>query len=1088
VVTGRLLRVAEGLLDAAGQAAAEQAWDRVLDLAEDVLAIEPDNQDATVLRQLAERHLGRAIPAAGRRQVTVLFADLVGSTAMGERLDPEAYLEVVRAYESACRPMIDRYGGHVNRFAGDGLIAFFGYPHAHEDDALRATRAGLAVLGALAPVAVGARAEHGIELSARLGIHTGLVVIGDRGGGAWRLVDDAFGPTVNMAARLQGVARPNTLVVSDVVAGLLGDRADLKPQGTHHLAGVDRPVEVFEVVAAEGRDPATAATRSALVGRAAELRDLTDRLARARQEPGAAGRVVLLRGDAGVGKSRLLAELMAVVDADGDGGTVELPCSAHLTTSALHPVRRAINGYGGISADTPVDAHIDTLVDLADEVGLDPATTVPLLAIPMGLDVSGRFEPLRLDARQLKESVLGVVVTILAELTASGRLRLLAVEDVQWADPTTIELLDRLVASPPAGLVLVLTTRPTTTWPPAGAAVEVVDLAPLAPADSLRLAGTLAGGRLDDEALAEVARRSDGVPLYVDQLVAVLAGAEGPAAPVDIPLPLMELLQSRLDAVGSAKPIAQVAATLGREFDLAILRRVVASLAEAGDLRSARAGTVDADVGRLVSSHLVEADPRDPGRLRFRHELVRDAAYGSQLHRVRAVRHSATAGVLTALDAGGTPIDAALTAYHHDRAGEAGPAVTAYLVAAERAGRSGAFDEALAHVARADALLPALGDADARRAELRVRLARGSLSCNVAGWAAEGVMGDYARVLDLCSATSPDEAADADLGGECLRALIGTWAWYCSAGEIRELGRLVDAIEHQHARTPMAGGTPVIASCRGTQAYYEGRHVESRALLEAAVAGFATDDLDDWSLWPLPNDPMAAACGFLGALLVVLGDEAGAVAAASAGVERSRSLGFPHGPFSEAYVRSYEGWAHRVRGDIDSAQHAAAAVQRIGSEHGFIFWLIVGQVMDHAAQVAAGAGDSALDGLAAALAAYRAMGVHAMVPSFLAELAEGLLAAGEPEPAGRCVDDLLTFDQQPYMRAEGLRLRAEVRAATGGTDAAAAVRRDLAEAARLAEAQGAPLWMARVAASEVRLLDAAPVAGPGGAGAAGGAG
>jgi class 3 adenylate cyclase len=178
VVTGRLLRVAEGLLDAAGQAAAEQAWDRVLDLAEDVLAIEPDNQDATVLRQLAERHLGRAIPAAGRRQVTVLFADLVGSTAMGERLDPEAYLEVVRAYESACRPMIDRYGGHVNRFAGDGLIAFFGYPHAHEDDALRATRAGLAVLGALAPVAVGARAEHGIELSARLGIHTGLVVIG----------------------------------------------------------------------------------------------------------------------------------------------------------------------------------------------------------------------------------------------------------------------------------------------------------------------------------------------------------------------------------------------------------------------------------------------------------------------------------------------------------------------------------------------------------------------------------------------------------------------------------------------------------------------------------------------------------------------------------------------------------------------------------------------------------------------------------------------------------------------------------------------------------------------------------------------
>jgi hypothetical protein len=232
---------------------------------------------------------------------------------------------------------------------------------------------------------------------------------------------------------------------------------------------------------------------------------------------------------------------------------------------------------------------------------------------------------------------------------------------------------------------------------------------------------------------------------------------------------------------------------------------------------------------------------------------------------------------------------------------------------------------------------------------------------------------------------------------------------------------------------------------------------------------------------------MAAACGFLAALLVVLGDEPGSVAAASAGVERSRSLGFPHGPFSEAYVRSYEGWAHRVRGDIDSAQHAAAAVQRIGSEHGIIFWLIAGQVMDHAAQVAAGAGDSAVDGLAAALAAYRGLGIHAMVPSFLAELAEGLLLAGEPEAAGRCVDDLLSFDQQPYMHAEGLRLRAEVRAATGGPGAGEAIRRDLADSGRLAALQGAPLWMSRVADSEARLIGAAPAAGHGGAG-AGGAG
>jgi class 3 adenylate cyclase len=316
MAAGRMARVVDNLLTAAEQAAEDQAWDRVLDLCEDVLALEPDNPDAAALRMVAERHVGRAIPAAGRRQVTVLYADLVGSTPMGEQLDPETYLEVIRAYETACRPVIDRYGGHINRFAGDGLIAFFGYPNAHEDDARRATLAGLDALEALRSVSERSEAEHGIEIAARIGVHTGLVVLGDRGSAAWAGRDEAFGPTVNLAARLQAVATPGTVVVSDSVALLLGPTIQLLPRGSRSLTGVPRPVEVFEVVRVvhDGQSP-PGLGRSRIVDRTIQLDDLNRRLELTRREPDGAGRAVLIEGEPGVGKSRLLMEVLDAASA-----------------------------------------------------------------------------------------------------------------------------------------------------------------------------------------------------------------------------------------------------------------------------------------------------------------------------------------------------------------------------------------------------------------------------------------------------------------------------------------------------------------------------------------------------------------------------------------------------------------------------------------------------------------------------------------------------------------------------------------------------------------------------------------------------
>ena len=1101
---GRLGRVVDDLLAGAERAVSAQDWRRVLALCEDVLALEPDHPDAAALRSLAERHVGRAIPAAGRRQVTVLFADMVGSTAMGEELDPEAYLEVILAYETACRALIDRYGGHVNRFAGDGLIAFFGYPNAHEDDALRATLAGLHALDALRQVSDAVAVEHGVVVAARVGVHTGPVVVGDRGSAGWTGRDDAFGPTVNMAARLQAVAAPGTVVVSDTTAALLGPAVELAPLGPHRLAGVERPVDVFEVADVLDDAPrARADARTELVGRDAERSRLLAHLDAARALVGGAAeggpgegadaaprRAVVLRGEAGVGKSRLLAELVAAGIAAG-GDSVTLHCSPHAVTRSLHPLRGAMHRGARIAVDDPAPARLAKLVERIEELGLDAEEVVPYLAIPLGLDTAGRFPPLRLDAHLLKEQLLDQLVAVTARLASYRPPFVVAVEDAQWADPMTLDLVRRVVRAGPApGVVVAVTCRPGSGWPIGDAGLDLMDVAPLPDAAVRELAAVAARGRLTpgelDAALDEVVRRSDGVPLYVWELVETLAsaraadpGATGATAhDGGLPLPLTELLQSRLDSVGAAKAVAQVAATIGREFDLPVLERAVARLAATGDRDGGelRPERVAQHVGRLLGSHLVEADAVAPGRLRFHHALVRDAAYGSQLRRVRGRCHRAVADVLAELDAGGSPVDMALVAYHRDQGGDARLAVAAYVEAAERAAGLGAFDEAQAHLARATELLPSVEPAaDAVGAELAVGLARWRVTSILYGWGAPGLMDEFARALQLCTNASAD---DPGAGSESLRALLGVWSWHITKGELDELREPARAMERQLRRTPVVAWEPVLAVCRGTELFYRGRLAESRDRLEEAIAGFGREDVDDWGRWPIPNDPLAGAHAWLAGVRMVLGDGDGALAAVDAGVARSRDVPFPMGAYSEAMVRSFEAWAHRVRGEIDAARRAAREMTRLGEVHGFAVWVAAGHMNALATEIVAGPTAAAVAGLGGALAAYRALGCGAMVPSLLLEQAAGHLALGDLEAAGRCVDDALGHTVQCYARAEALRMRAEVRAALAGTgggpDETDAVARDLDAAAAVASAQGAAFYLGRITASRRRLLGDVP--------------
>lgn len=1080
MATGRMARVIDDLLTAAERAAADHEWAAVLDRCEDVLALEPDNYDAAALRTLAERHVGRAASDAGRRQVTVLFADLVGSTAMGEALDPEPYLEVVRAYETACRSVIDHYGGHINRFAGDGLIAYFGFPSAHEDDAVRAALAAVRALDELRRVAEDVADEYGVVLAARIGVHTGPVVLVDRGSAAWTARDDAFGPTVNMAARLQGVARPGTVVVSDATAALLNASVVLEPLGPHQLAGVGRLVDVFAVTAGADdapRAPVAGPAAGGLVGRRDEREDLLARLWALDDAPSGPGRVVVLRGEAGVGKSRLLAELTA---ANADGFNMVFQCSPLPITRSLHPVRGAITRHAGIDAEDRPGGRLRKLEAMVEAAGMAPADVVPYLAMALSVDVQGRYDPVELDAALVREALLEQLVALAANLAARRGPLVVVVEDVQWADAMTVDLLGRLLAAgPPPRVLVAMTSRPSSTWPlgpTVVAGVDVLEVGRLTDAEVRELARANAGGDVDDRVIDEVTRRSDGIPLYVPALVSavdadraggVVAGAEGSGplrpGPTAVPGPLVELLQSRLDTLGGAKAVAQVAATIGYSIDVRVLRDVVGVLAGAGDEADLDPGRVDAHLERLIASHLL--DPDDDHHLRFHHVLLADAAYDSQLLRTRPHRHRAVAEVLATWADRGEPADLALVAYHYDKGRDPARAVAAYVGAAELAARLGAPDEALAHLGRADELSADMAGPDAVAAELAVRLARGTITSALGGWAAPGVLDDYARALELASHATDDAAA----GATAVRALIGTWSWYCATGDLDRAALACDAIADQLGRTPVPAGAPTLASCRGAELFYRGRFLEAQQLLLAAVEGFEDDDIDDWAQWQNPNDPMASAYAFLATIACLSGDLDASLAALDAGVARSRVVPFPHGPFSEAYVLSYAAWVHRAQGDTEAATAACEGIARIGAAHGFLYWAVASEMVAKANEVAAAPTAEAVAGLGAGIAGYRAFGGEAMVPSLLLEQAAGHLALGDVAEAGACVDDALTFTDQCYARAEGLRLRAEVAAARGGFDPAA-VAADLDLAAALAAEQHAPRYLGMITASRLRIL------------------
>jgi class 3 adenylate cyclase/tetratricopeptide (TPR) repeat protein/energy-coupling factor transporter ATP-binding protein EcfA2 len=620
---------------------------------------------------------------AERRQVTVLFCDMVGSTALSGKIDPELLGSLIRRYQDAAAGAIGRFGGFVAKFMGDGVLAYFGFPRAFEDATERAVRAALVILGEVG----GIELPDGTRVQARIGIATGLVVVGEIIGSGTAQERTIVGETPNLAARLQALAAPGSILISEATQNLLGGLFDLERAGEHELKGFARPVPVWRVLGEATVSSRFAAIRTSgtvpLIGRAHEMGLMLDRWHLARLGE---GQIVTLIGEAGIGKSRAIEALQEAI-ASEPHGRIHLQCSPYHADTTLYPIIQHISRTAGLAAaDTP-HAKLEKIGELFSQRAAIDANAMPLLAEL--LSIPGVPTAPSLAPAQRKAATISLLVD---EIVRLGELKpmMLIVEDAHWIDATTLEMLTRISDSiARAHLLVLVTARPDFVAPwLARPHATLLMLGRLSRAECAQLIAGVATSRgLSADTVASIVDKTDGVPLFAEELTRSVMEAAGEDSAA-VPATLKDSLMARLDRLGEAREVAQIAAVIGRQFALPLLQ-AVAGKGEA---------ELDAALKKLVGAGIVFPEGRGVERnFSFKHALVRDAAYESLLLVRRRDWHQRIARALLERFADTAANEPELLAYHFGEAGLAEPASDYRMRAGDRALARPAYPEAIAH-------------------------------------------------------------------------------------------------------------------------------------------------------------------------------------------------------------------------------------------------------------------------------------------------------------------------------------------------------------------------------------------------------
>lgn len=948
-----------------------------------------------------------------RRQTTVLFCDLVESTRLSVQLDPEDLRDVLHSFREVARAVVARQEGFIASYLGDGVLVLFAYPRAHEDDPQRAVRAALELVAAVPRIVT----RNKELLRVRVGIATGITVIGPLVASGTSFDEIVVGQTTNLAARLQSVAGPNAIVISDATKRLVDDDFECQSLGAYALKGFDAPVQCWQVVQERGEPDSVRSKQRhrmlPLVGREHELDVLRECW---RQACESRGNLVLIQGEPGVGKSRLVVTLRELV-AQSPHALRRYTCAPRFQNTALFPVIHEIERAAAFAPDDSWAQKLDKLEvfvasdDRYEDVSGVSAMLASLLSVPF----EGRYPPLGDSAEKQRARTFKALKTALFAL-ARPVPALLIIEDIHWADPTTLELLREILAEVTTRRILVVATVRSgfgDVCPPCEATVTL-ELPRMGLEQSRQMILQLAAGKpLRPEVVDHIAHKSEGVPLFTEELTKMALEYGSPEDQSDItksliPSTLQDSLAARLDRLAPAKELVRAASAIGREFSYDLLAEVLGG--SEVELRASLRSLIFADIVHLQDEALQSYS--------FKHALLQEAAYAMMVRSARQPLHRRIADVLEGRSPESRATTPEVLAHHFSEAGEPLLAVPYLEQAAQHASARAAHTEAYRQLRRGLELLTQASPGSRRdELELRLSVALGLAASATQGYAAPEVEGAYQRSLELSRSLGKT--------AELFPALRGLCTFYIVRGALataRDVGQ-------ECLRLAEASGSPAdlieSATAVGYALVYQGFLSEGQAQLERAVALYRKHDGEKLS-YPSLQDPAVASLALQAIAAWMSGEVRRAQQLQAEALALAERLGQP---FNLAYAHSFAALLANIRSRFaDAARHAAVARQ-VADEHGFTVWYGAATIHQSIALGNSGEAASAIPVLSHMLGLWQAGGAELSRPLFLWGLARCNVSAGDIPAALRALDEALETSKRTgegLLLPDILRLRGEL--------------------------------------------------------------